>query len=24
MAQQELNRVRIDASVKPMGGKGVA
>jgi hypothetical protein len=24
MAQQELNRVRIDASVKQMGGKGVA
>jgi hypothetical protein len=23
MAQQELNRVRIDASVKQMGGKGV-
>ena len=24
MAQQELNRVRIDARVKQMGGKGVA
>ena len=24
MAQQELNRVGIDARVKPMGGKGVA